>query len=59
MVTLTDPSQEKAQTFAVRALRYTVEADGTELAEILDLVVAGRVKPHIQNTYPLARHPKP
>jgi hypothetical protein len=26
-----------------------VEADGTELAEILDLVV--EVKPHIQNSY--------
>ena len=31
--TLTEPSQEKAGQFGVRALRYTVEADGDELAE--------------------------
>jgi NADPH:quinone reductase-like Zn-dependent oxidoreductase len=51
--TLTDPSQEKAKELGVRALRYTVEADGNELAEIADLVVAGRVKPHVEKTYPL------
>lgn len=31
--TLTDPSQDKAKQHGVRAMRYTVEADGTELAE--------------------------
>lgn len=51
--TLTDPSQEKATELGVRALRYTVEADGNELAEIADLVAAGKVKPHVSNTYPL------
>jgi NADPH:quinone reductase-like Zn-dependent oxidoreductase len=53
--TLTDPSQEKAKELGVRALRYTVEADGNELAEIADLVAAGRVKPHVAKTYPLGK----
>jgi NADPH:quinone reductase-like Zn-dependent oxidoreductase len=51
--TLTDPSQQAAARYGVRALRYTVEADGRELAEILSLVASGRVKPHVQKTYPL------
>jgi NADPH:quinone reductase-like Zn-dependent oxidoreductase len=51
--TLTDPSQEKAKELGVRALRYTVEADGNELAEIGVLVTAGKVKAHVQKTYPL------
>jgi NADPH:quinone reductase-like Zn-dependent oxidoreductase len=52
--TLTDPSQEKAKELSVRALRYTVEADGSELAEIANLIVAGKVKPRISDkTYSL------
>jgi NADPH:quinone reductase-like Zn-dependent oxidoreductase len=51
--TLTDPSQDKAREFGVRALRYTVEADGNELAEIAGLVEAGKIKVHISKTYPL------
>jgi NADPH:quinone reductase-like Zn-dependent oxidoreductase len=51
--TLTAPSQEKASQLGVRALRYTVEADGNELAEIASLVTAGKVKPHVEKTYPL------
>ena len=51
--TLTEPSQEKAKEHGVRALRYTVEADGAELAEIAELVAAGKVKPHIAKTYSL------
>jgi NADPH:quinone reductase-like Zn-dependent oxidoreductase len=51
--TLTDPSQDKAKEFGVRAMRYTVEANGNELSEIADHVAAGRVKPHISKTYPL------
>jgi hypothetical protein len=35
--TLTVPSQEKAGQYGVRALRYTVKANGDELAEIADL----------------------
>ena len=51
--TLTDPSQEKAKQFGVRAMRYTVEADGNELAEIVKLVEEGKVRPYIQRTFPL------
>lgn len=51
--TLTAPSQEKAGQSGVRALRYTVEADGQELQEIAGLVAAGKVKPHVSQTYPL------
>jgi len=51
--TLTEPSQEKASQFGVRALRYTVEADGEELAEIARMVASGKVKPHVHRTFPL------
>lgn len=51
--TLTEPSQEKAKEYGVRALRYTAEANGVELAEIVDLVAAGKVKPSVQNTFRL------
>ena len=51
--TLTEPSQEKASEFGVSALRYTVEADGRELAEIAELVTSGKVKPHVHRTFPL------
>lgn len=50
--TLTEPSREKAREMGVRALRYTVEADGRELGEIAELVTAGRVKPQVEKTYP-------
>jgi NADPH:quinone reductase-like Zn-dependent oxidoreductase len=53
ITTLTDPSQDKAQEHGVRARRYTVEADGQELAEIVGLVTSGKVRPHIQKTYAL------
>ena len=51
--TLTEPSQETAMQHGVRALRYTVEADGGELTGIVDLVLAGKVKPHVQKTFRL------
>jgi NADPH:quinone reductase-like Zn-dependent oxidoreductase len=52
--TLTDPSQEKANQVGVRALRYTVEADGAELEKIASLIIEGKVKPYVQKTFPLA-----
>jgi NADPH:quinone reductase-like Zn-dependent oxidoreductase len=51
--TLTEPSQEVALRHGVRALRYTVEANGRELAEIVDLVRLGKVRPHVQKTFRL------
>ena len=52
--TLTEPSQGMAEKLGVRAMRYTVEADGDELAEIAALVEAGKVKPHVERTFPLS-----
>ena len=52
--TRSEPSQETANEFGVRALRYTVEADGKELAEISPLVASGKVRPHLQQTFPLS-----
>jgi NADPH:quinone reductase-like Zn-dependent oxidoreductase len=51
--TLTAPSQDKAREFGVRATRYTVEANGEELAEIGKLVATGKVKPHVGKTFSL------
>jgi NADPH:quinone reductase-like Zn-dependent oxidoreductase len=53
VTTLTDPPQDKAKEHGVRATRYTVEADGRELAEIAELVTSGKVRPHVAKTYPL------
>lgn len=53
VTTLTEPSQQTAAQYGVRAMRYTVEADGKELAEILGLVASGKVKSHVEKTYPL------
>jgi NADPH:quinone reductase-like Zn-dependent oxidoreductase len=52
--TLTEPSQEMAGKFGVRALRYTVEANGHELAEIAALIEARKVKPCVDRTFPLS-----
>jgi NADPH:quinone reductase-like Zn-dependent oxidoreductase len=51
--TLTEPSQEKALEYGVRALRYTVEANGNELGQIVELVAAGKVRPHVHKTFRL------
>ncbi|MGO9934668.1 MAG: NADP-dependent oxidoreductase [Steroidobacteraceae bacterium] len=51
--TLTEPSQEKAKEHGVRALRYTVEPDGIELAEIVGLVAVGKVKPQVHKAFRL------
>ncbi|MGY3478525.1 NADP-dependent oxidoreductase [Bradyrhizobium ottawaense] len=51
--TLTEPSQDRAKALGVTAMRYTVEPDGEELAEIGRLADAGKLKPHIQATFPL------
>jgi NADPH:quinone reductase-like Zn-dependent oxidoreductase len=51
--TLADPSQQTALQYGVRALRYTVEANGGELAEITNLVASGKVKPFVGKTFRL------
>jgi NADPH:quinone reductase-like Zn-dependent oxidoreductase len=52
--TLTEPSQKMAEKRGIGAMRYTVEADGDELAEIASLIEAGKVKPHVVRTFPLS-----
>lgn len=51
--TLTEPAQDRAKALGVTAMRYTVEPDGEELAQIAKLAEAGKLKPHIQATFPL------
>ena len=53
VTTLTEPSQERAIQHGVRATRYTVEANGKDLAEIIELVASGKVKPHVQKQFTL------
>jgi NADPH:quinone reductase-like Zn-dependent oxidoreductase len=53
VTTLTEPSQETAALHGVRALRYTVEANGSELTKIVDLVMSAKVKPHVQKVFRL------
>jgi NADPH:quinone reductase-like Zn-dependent oxidoreductase len=53
--TLTAPSEETAKRFGVKAMRYTVEADADELAEIMALIAAGKVQPHVHKEYPLEK----
>src|SRR5579863_3907782 len=51
--TLSEPSQETARQYGVRALRYTVEANGNDLAEITNLAAAGKVTAHVDKTFRL------
>jgi NADPH:quinone reductase-like Zn-dependent oxidoreductase len=51
VTTLTEPSSDKAASFGVRATRYTVEANGSDLSEIMQLIESGKVKPHVQKTF--------
>jgi NADPH:quinone reductase-like Zn-dependent oxidoreductase len=53
--TLTEPSQALARQHGVHAMRYTVQANGDELKEIAQLLQAGKVKPFVNRTFPLAR----
>jgi NADPH:quinone reductase-like Zn-dependent oxidoreductase len=51
--TLTEPSQERAAQYGVRALRYVMEANGRDLAEIVELVKSGKIRPHVQQQFRL------
>ncbi|WP_354098858.1 zinc-binding dehydrogenase [Bradyrhizobium sp. S3.2.12] len=50
---MTEPSQDRAKSLGVTAMRYTVEPDGEELAKIGKLAENDKLKPHIQATFPL------
>jgi NADPH:quinone reductase-like Zn-dependent oxidoreductase len=45
--TLDEPSQDKAASFGVRALRYTAESSAADLGEITALIDAGKVIPTV------------
>jgi len=51
--TLAKPSEAKAREHHARAEHYLAHPDGPELTEISALIDSGKVKPHIDATYPL------
>jgi NADPH:quinone reductase-like Zn-dependent oxidoreductase len=53
--TLSEPSQELARQYGVRAMRYTVQANGEELTEIATLLEEAKVKPVVSQNVPLER----
>ena len=52
--TLAEPNQDKARQYGVRGTRYMVEPNAAELDEIARLIDAGKVKPKVSKTFPLA-----
>jgi NADPH:quinone reductase-like Zn-dependent oxidoreductase len=51
--TVQEPSKDKADAIGVRALRYTAEPKGAQLAEIDALIQAGKVRPLVARTFAL------
>jgi len=49
--TVAEPSQEKAETYGVRALRYTAASNAGQLREIDALIEAGQVRPLVSRTF--------
>lgn len=50
---LSEPSQYRALQLGVRALRYTVQPNAAQLAEICRWVEAGKIQPHVSRVYAL------
>ncbi len=53
--TLTRPPQEEARRHEARGLNYTARPDAAELSDVGRLIDAGKVKPRVQETFPLAQ----
>lgn len=53
-----EPSQEKARERGVRTGRILVKPDGAQLTEIGALIDAGKVRPEVSHTFPLAEAAK-
>lgn len=53
-----EPSQEKARERGVGTARILVKPDGAQLAEIAALIDAGKVRPEVSHTFPLAEAAK-
>ena len=52
--TLAEPDQQKAAARGARGTRYMAQPNGAELREIAGLVEDGRVRAHVDRTFPLA-----
>jgi len=52
---LSEPSQYKALQLGVRALRYTVQPNSAQLAELGRWIDAGKVRPYVSQVYGLAQ----
>ena len=50
---LSEPSQYRALQLGVRALRYTVQPNSAQLAEIGRWIEAGKIRPHVSSVYAL------
>jgi NADPH:quinone reductase-like Zn-dependent oxidoreductase len=50
---LSEPSQYRALQLGVRALRYTVQPNSAQLAEIGRWIEAGKIRPHVSRVYAL------
>ena len=53
--TLAKPSEARTREHHARAANYAAHPDAAELRDIAELIDSGKVKPHIQATYPLER----
>jgi NADPH:quinone reductase-like Zn-dependent oxidoreductase len=51
--TLAKPSENRAREHSARAAHYVAHPDAAELTEIGRLIDEGKVRPHVQATYPL------
>ncbi|SAI23660.1 NADPH quinone oxidoreductase [Bordetella ansorpii] len=50
--TVAEPSADKAAARRIRAIRYTAQPDGAELALIGRLIDSGRIRVHVSEVYP-------
>jgi NADPH:quinone reductase-like Zn-dependent oxidoreductase len=52
--TVTEPDKQKAAARGARGTRYMAQPNGTQLREIAGLLENGRVREHVDRTFPLA-----
>lgn len=52
--TLQEPDKAKALHKSIKIAHYMAKPDAAELKEIAGLIEAGRIRPHVQEIYPLA-----
>ena len=52
--TVSDPSEALCAKFGVQGVRFMVQPSAAQLAEIAQLIEAGKVRPHVETILPLA-----